>query len=287
MPFGGALTVGLIGAGSSLFSGLFGASQAQKAAQAQTKQEQAALDFQKAVYGDTVANQRPFVDAGQFALARLEGGFSDGTFGAGSIKPPPTFTAPTLEDARNTPGYQFTQQQGEQGILRGSAAAGGAFSGGTLKSLSRFDTGLADSTYNDVFGRALQGYGTAMQGYQAQLAAQNQAFNQTSAVAGLGENAAANVGNAGAQASTTIGNTLGSIGNSQSAGIIGSTNAITGGIQGAVNGATVPFYLQQLTAQQGGTLPNGGNAANGYQVPGTYNVPQQYSAPPVDLGEGG
>mgnify|MGYP001011198921 CR=1 FL=1 len=45
---------------------------------------------------------------------------SSGKFGFGSL---PDFKAPTAEEARATPGYQFTQQQGEQGILRGAASS--------------------------------------------------------------------------------------------------------------------------------------------------------------------
>ncbi len=242
MPFGGALTVGLIGAGTSLFGGLFGASQAQKAAQAQVAQEQKALQFQQQVYSDQKANQQPFIGAGQDSIGRLMEGFKNGTYGPGSIA---EFKAPSLEDARNTPGYQFTQQQGEQGIERGAAAAGGAFTGGTLKALAGYDTGLADSTYNSVFGRALQTY-------QSQLQGQQQSFNQLFAPAQLGESAAAGLNANGTAMAAQIANTDSNIGTAQAGGIIGSSNSIIGGVQGAANAAGLPFYLQQLKASQGG-----------------------------------
>jgi hypothetical protein len=264
VPFGGLLTAGLIGAGGSIISSIFGSSAATKASQAQVAQEQKALDFQQGVYNDQKANQAPFVQAGHDSIGSLMAGFANGTYGPGSI---PDFKAPTLAEAQATPGYQFTQTQGEQGIERGAAAAGGAFSGGTLKALAGFDTGLADSTYNDVFSRALSTYNSTLQ-------TQQQGFNQLAGVAQIGEGAAANVNASGTSASTTIGNTLGNIGNAQAGGIVGSANSIIGGINGAAGSATLPFYLQSLTGAQGG----------GYAPPPTY-APTGYVPPTV--GESG
>jgi hypothetical protein len=274
MPFGGLLTVGLIGAGTSLFSGIFGANKAKQAADQQVAEQERALQFQKDVYGDTKANQQPFVQAGQSSIAQLMDAIKAGKYGPGSIATPAAFKAPTLEEARNSPGYQFTQEQGEQGIERGAAAAGGAFTGGTLKALAGFNTNLADSTYGDVFNRALTGYNASLADYQARLQGQAQSFNQLTSIAGLGENAAANAGNNGAQAAATIGNTLGNIGNAQAAGTVGAANALTGALQGVSSSATTPLYLyylqqQQQQRQQSSQLPPGQ----------TYNVPYQPPTP--------
>lgn len=248
MPFGGLLTAGIIGAGGSIISSIFGSKAAKKASQQQVDQQNKALDFQKQVYGENKANQQPFVQAGQQSIQSLMDGLSSGKFGFGSL---PDFKAPTAEEARATPGYQFTQQQGEQGITRGAAAAGGAFTGGTLKDIARFNTGLADSTYSSSFARA-------MQAYQTLVANQQQEYNQLAGVASLGENAAANSGNAGIQSAAQISNTYGNIGNSQSAGTIGSSNAIISGIQGATNAASTPFYLQYLQNGGSGGMSNKG-----------------------------
>lgn len=249
----GLAVAGAIGATGSVASSLIGSSAAKTAAQQQVDEQQQALQFQQGVYNDTKANQAPFVQAGQSSIQQLMAAIGAGKYGPGSTGAAPTFTTPTLADAQQTPGYAFTQQQGELGIERGAAAAGGAFTGGTLKSLASFDTGLADSTYNDVFSRALQGYGASMGTYQANLAAQAQGFNQLSSIAGLGENAAANAGNNGAAASNTIGNTLTNLGSAQAAGTIGSASALTSGISGATNSATLPFYLQYLNQPQKGS----------------------------------
>lgn len=68
------------------------------------------------------------------------------------------FQAPTAEQARNTPGYQFALQQGLQGIERGASARGDLLTGGTLKGLQQFGTGLADQTYQENYDRARNEY---------------------------------------------------------------------------------------------------------------------------------
>jgi hypothetical protein len=238
----GLAIAGGIGAAGSIGGSLIGAHATSSAASKQETAEEQALQFQEQEYADQKANQSPYIGAGQSALSDLMAAISSGKYGPGAIAP---FTAPTAADAQATPGYQFTQNQGEQGIERGAAAAGGAFTGGTLKSLASFDSGLADSTYQ-------QTYGNALNTYQANLAAMNQGFNQLSSIAGLGENAAANAGNTGAQASSTIGNTLSSIGSTEASGTLGVANSITGGINGVTGALSTPFYLNYLAQNQFG-----------------------------------
>lgn len=240
MPFGGLLTLGILGVAGAVGGAAISANATGNAVDEQTAQQNKALEFQQQEYSDQKANQAPFVSAGQSSVGQLMAGLSNGTFGPGSI---PGFVAPTLQQAQQTPGYQFTQQQGEEGIERGAAAAGGAFTGGTLKSLAGFDSGLADTTYQQIFNNALSGY-------QTQLASQNQGFNQLASVAGLGENAAANAGNTGAQAASTIGSTLTNLGATQAAGTIGQANAAVSGINGATSALSLPLYLQALQPQQ-------------------------------------
>jgi len=260
-----ALGIAGISAIGSIGGAAIGASASEDAAQQQTAQEEKALQFQEQEFATQQQNQAPFVSAGQSSIGTLMNDFANGTYGPGSIAP---FVAPTLAEAQATPGYQFTQQQGDIGIDAGAAAAGGAFTGGTLKALDSYNTGLANSTYNSI-------YANAMATYQSQLQTQAQGFNQLTSTAGLGENAAANVGNTGAQASATIGNTLGSIGSSQASGTIGAANAISSGLTGATGSLALPLYLQQLTpTNQPPYLPPGASTSS--LAPGqTYNVPQQ------------
>ncbi len=51
------------------------------------------------------------------------------------------------------PGYQFGMQQGQQGLDRKFAAAGGRVSGAALKAATRFNTDYATSGYNSAYQR--------------------------------------------------------------------------------------------------------------------------------------
>lgn len=201
----------LIGAGGSLGSALIGSRAAGKAADQQSQAMQKALDFQNKVYDQQIGFQQPFIDAGQFGIGQLMQGFQDKIFGS------PESLMPSIEEARQSPGYQFAQQQGMRGVMGSAAARGGALSGGALKALQRFGTGLADQTYQNVFNR--------------NLAAQGQAFGQLMGFTGLGESAIQNVGNVGMGAASNIGSLMGQIGNAQAAGTIGKANA-WGGLVG-------------------------------------------------------
>jgi hypothetical protein len=219
-----------------------------------------------------------------------------------------------------TPGYQFTQQQGNLAIQR-MAAANGGFSGGTLRSADRFNTNLANTTYNDVFNRALSGYnaqlagyGAGLQGYMgsnqaanqnyaAQLAgydtgmqAQQQEFGQMFAPAQLGEMATSNLNQSGQQAATSVNQLMGGIGNAGAAGTIGGANAINQGIGGFANSISSGFLLNSLLggAQGGGSSVSdwinpiaGAGDISGIVGQGGFNTvpvaPPPVSAPPVPI----
>ena len=267
MPFGGLLTAG-IGAAASIGGAFISSHAAKSAAELQAESAQKGLDFQKHVYDTTQQQQAPFLAAGQTSIAQLMAGLSNGTFGPGSlpsiptapVAPDITFKPPTAEEARLTPGYEFTAQQGSKGILQGAAAAGGAISGGTLKALDAYNSGLAESTYGDTFTRALQTYNAALSGYSSKLAGygaslagiesaranQGQEFNQLAAPAQIGEGATVAAGNAATNTGTSIASLMGQIGNAQAAGTVGSANAINSGIGQAANSLTQGLLLKQL-----------------------------------------
>jgi hypothetical protein len=83
------------------------------------------------------------------------------------------------------PGYEFLQQQGEQSALRNNAALGGIASGNTLTDLAKFNTGLADQSYQQWMDNLYRGAGQGLQG----------AAGQANALMGLGSQFA----NTGAQ----------------------------------------------------------------------------------------
>lgn len=128
----------------------------------------------------------------------------------------------SLEDFHTDPGYGFLQSEGEQAIKR----AGVLNSGRTLKALMRFNTGLADQSYNTAYGR----YNTD----------QGNLFNRLFAISNQGQNTSVGAGNqviAGANATGNIvtgtANTLGNLYTNQAnaagaAGIAGANSRNSG-----------------------------------------------------------
>ena len=93
------------------------------------------------------------------------------------------FHAPTLEEAQNSPGYQFRLSQGIKALQQSAAAKGGLFTGGTGKALTDYGINMANQSYGDDFNRALQGYearfGTAKDIYDRQEQGNKDAFAPT------------------------------------------------------------------------------------------------------------
>lgn len=112
------------------------------------------------------------------------------------LSTPFSFDASDLE---NTPGYQFTMNQGLKSLSNQNAAKGLGLSGAQQKGALEYATGLADNTYGQQYNRALQGYMTNY-GMASDM------FNRLSGLAGMGQNSAAGVGNAGMQTASALGN---------------------------------------------------------------------------------
>lgn len=270
-----------VGAAATVGGAVISSNAASDAADKQVKQSQTALGFQEQQYADTKANQAPYLDAGKQSLSKILDSINNGTFGPGSIPQPAAFHAPTLDEARNDPGYQFAAQQGSKGILQGASAAGGAVSGGTLKALSSFNSNLADSTYGNVFNRNLSTYNAGLSDYQAKLAGQAQGYNQLSNIAGLGQTATQGVSQVGVATGSQVGNTLAQIGGAQASGIVGGANALTSGLGSLGN--LGQFYGLYTAQNQPQPQPGNGQLPNGL----TYNVPQQFPSGSTSVDDAG
>lgn len=87
--------------------------------------------------------------------------------------PPPAFAfqAPTPEDAKNDPGYQFRVQQGNQGLQAWAAARGTLNDTGTATALDELNQNEATQEYANVWNRDWQQQsGQYMTNYQTQYA---------------------------------------------------------------------------------------------------------------------
>lgn len=233
-----------------------------------------------------------------------------GTGGGLGFQPQGISMAPPsdLASLRQTPGYQFTLDQGTQAVTNQNAALGlGGTSGALGKGLVNYAEGLASTTYNQQYNNWLQGLtgqyniysGAANQQYgmysgslgqqygiwsgqNTQLQNSNQQiYNMLGGIAGTGQNAGVNLGTAGLSAGSTIGNQLTSGAAATAGGIIGSTNALTGGLGGAANSIGSGITNYGIYNQLG--LGTGGGSVN----PNSYLLGQTASGWGTQSGTGG
>lgn len=86
--------------------------------------------------------------------------FTPGQFAAPPAFSYKDFSAPTLADAQNAPGYQFAVSEGRKALENSAAARGVLRTGGTLKDLFSWGDKFAEQNYGNVFNQASQTYGT-------------------------------------------------------------------------------------------------------------------------------
>jgi hypothetical protein len=220
-------------------------------------------------------NFNPFIQGGQNAFGTLQG--LTGTNPGGN---PLTaaLTAPfNPSDLANTPGYQFTLNQGLEATQNGFAAQGLGSSGAAEKGAANYAEGLAGTTYN----QQLQNY----------LQQNQQIYNMIMGQSNLGLSAAGALGNVSSALGSGIANSLTGIGQAQAAGTIGQANAY-GGILNGLGGDILGGYFAANSPLFGGSGGGSGSyspyAAGGlsnyYLAQGTnglnpgYNNPIQISA---------
>lgn len=87
-----------------------------------------------------------------------ESGVALGDFGSLAHGFQDKFTAPSIEEIRNTPGYQFALTQGIDALDKRAAAQGTVLGGGEKKNVLEFATGLADQTAQTKYQNALGEY---------------------------------------------------------------------------------------------------------------------------------
>lgn len=109
-----------------------------------------------------------------------------------------------------TPGYQFRMDESLKAAQRSAAARGTLASGGTMKALTRYASGIASDEYNNYSNRlaALAGVGQSATGSTA--AAGESAVANAGNARQMASNAAANAGNARASAYANTGSAINS-----------------------------------------------------------------------------
>jgi len=222
-PLSTALSVG-----GSLVSGLIGSNAASNAASTQANAANTAAANTLAQFNKTQANLAPYMGYGTTAGNSL----------IGQLPQLSSQFNPTQANLEATPGYQFTLDQGLKGVQNAASAKGLGVSGAAMKGAADYATGLANNTYQTQFN--------------IDQANKNNAFNKLLAVTGVGQNAAAGVGNLGQTATQNANNFATTGAAATAAGDIGGANAFNSGVTNAINNYNQYGLINRL-------LPNGQN----------------------------
>jgi len=202
-----------IGAVGSIGGALLSSNASSSAAQTQANAADQAGQTQLTMYNQTRSDLAPYLNTGTSALAQLAA-----LFGIGSGGPSGSTAAGAMSALQNDPGYQFQFQQGLQGLDRSAASRGLLLSGAQLKDAQTFGQGQAQSAFGN---------------YTSLL----------SSIAGMGQNAGAQVGGFGATAGQGIANSQLAAGQATAAGQVGSANALTSGLSSGLQNALLAYQL--------------------------------------------
>ena len=181
---------------------------------------------------------RPYVEAGKNAMTQYQ-----------SLAPYQSFGMPQFQA---DPGYNFRMSEGVKALERSAAARGLLQSGSTLKGITQYGQDVASQEYGNAFQRYLTEREARMGPYRY--------------LTGIGQAAAAGQ-------AANVGEGLTALGNIQSAGIMGQSNAFTntlGNISSLATGAANAYgqyeaaqpyfnYLRAITPT---------NSAMGFASPG-------------------
>lgn len=124
-------------------------------------------------------NAQPYVQAGASAVNQLSNQMS-------ALNTP--FSAAQFQQS---PGYQFSLQQGQQAIQNSSAAQGGLVSGAQMAALNNYSQNTANNEYQQAFNN-----------YQTQT---TNSYNRLAGLANIGQQANAGVGGMGMNAANQMG----------------------------------------------------------------------------------
>ena len=189
--------------GSSLLGGLT----SNRAAKTQAAAADRSADLQQKQFERQVELQAPFREAGVRALGKLEAASEYTPFG--------------MQQFQADPGYGFRMSEGMKALERGAAARGGLLSGNTLRATQRFGQDLASQEYTNAFNR-----------YQTE---RNARLNPLQSLAGVGQTATNQLGQAGQSYASGAGEAMGAAAQARASGYMGAANAIGGGLNQYLN----------------------------------------------------
>lgn len=175
---------------------IFGDNSTDKAIKAQTDSANLANQTQKYIFDQTRSDQEPWRQSGMRALAGLENKDFQRDF--------------TMNDYQQDPGYQFRLDEGNKAINAAAAARGLGNSGATMKALARYGQDYASNEYQNAYNRF--------------NADRDRRFNRFSSLAGIGQTANSQIGQAGANYGNNVSSNQIGLGNGIAAANIGQAN---------------------------------------------------------------
>ena len=204
-------------------SALLGSSSAKKAASAQADAANRAADLQMKQFERQVELQEPWRQAGITALNKLTPLATE-------------YTPFGMQQFQQDPGYAFRLQEGMKALERSAAARGGLLSGGMLKGAQQYGQDLASQEYMNAFNR-----------YQAE---RNARLNPLQSLAGIGQTATNQLGQAGQTMAGNVGQAMGAAAQARASGYLGSANAFAQGLGTYLNYQQDQNYLNARYPQQ-------------------------------------
>ena len=212
-------------AAATIGSSLIGSSAAKKAASTQADAANRAADLQMQQFERQVELQEPWRQAGITALNKLTPLATE-------------YTPFGMDQFQQDPGYAFRMQEGMKALERSAAARGGLLSGGMLKGAQQYGQGLASQEYMNAFNR-----------YQAE---RNARLNPLQSLAGVGQTATNQLGQAGQTMAGNVGQALGAAAQARASGYVGGANALAQGLGTYLNYQQGQNYLNARFPQQAG-----------------------------------
>lgn len=188
-----AATTAIVGAtvAAGAYSAKKSGDAAKDAADAQAQSSAEGIEEQRRQFDKLVELLSPYAKAGEGALSAQQNLLGLG--GADAQRA-------AIQGIELSPYFQSVAQQGENAILQNSSATGGLRGGNVQGALGQFRPALLNSLVQ-------------------------QQFQNLGGITSLGQNAAAQTGNAGMQSASNIGNLLSQAGSARAGGIIGAQNA--------------------------------------------------------------
>ena len=203
---------------------------AQKAQELEKQNQDAANQAQQTALSNVTTAEQPYQTLGSTSANHLADLVSKG------------FTAPTLAEAEQTPGFKFNLETGTNAINEDAAATGTLMSGNTGVALQKFGQGLAENTYQQDYQNALNTY---MSNYQSLLGGTGAGLTSTGQLEGANLTTAGNTANidltSGAEQAQQINNAAAA----RASGYLGKSAAWSGLISGLANSAPSGSQIQQ------------------------------------------